>query len=48
MSKFDIRIIKNGKKVLLPGREMLMNRNFDKDKTEEIKENQEDKEEEKE
>ena len=48
MSKFDVRIIKNGKKVLFPGREMLMNQHFNKDKTEDSKENHEEKKEEKE
>lgn len=48
MSKFDVRIIKNGKKVLFPGKGMLMNQHFDKDKEDTTDENQEEKKEDKE
>lgn len=48
MSKFDVRIIKDGKKVLFPRKEMLINHHSDKDKEDTTKENQEEKKEDKE
>ena len=48
MSKFDVRIIKDGKKVLLPKKEMLIHQHSDKDKEDATKENREEKKEDKE